>query len=193
MPTIRLATQADGPRLAEIYRPAVEDSCISFEDVVPDGAEMGRRIMQVQERTPWIVAEDADLVLGYAYASRHRERPAYAWSVESSIYVDLTLHRSGIGRRLYGALFDLLAWQGFQSVFAGIVQPNPVSAGFHRSLGFTEVGTYRGVGFKAGGWRDTLWLQRQLNDHPVPPPAIRALPQLADDPAATGILPAAHW
>jgi phosphinothricin acetyltransferase len=190
---VRLAVPSDGARLAEIYRPAVLESRISFEERAPDGAEMSRRVAQVMERTPWLVAEDGGLLLGYAYAGRHRERPAYAWSVETSIYVDATLHRGGVGRRLYATLFELLTLQGIQSAYAGVIQPNPASANFHRAVGFTEVGTFRDVGFKSGAWCDTLWLQRALGNHPVPPPPVRLLPQLAADPAVAAILAAAQW
>lgn len=193
MTRIRLAAQDDGSRLAEIYRPAVEQTGVSFEEIAPDGPEMSRRIAQVLERTPWVVAEDGSAILGYAYATRHRERPAYAWSAEVSIYVDTTRQRSGVGRRLYATLFELLRLQGYQSAFAGIVQPNPVSSGFHRAMGFADVGIYRNVGYKSGRWCDTLWLQRPVGTHPAPPPPLRPLPQLADDPAVTALLGAAHW
>jgi phosphinothricin acetyltransferase len=130
---------------------------------------MSRRIASVLRDFPWVIAQDGTTIVGYAYASAHRVRPAYAWSAEVSIYVDTTRHRAGMGRQLYEALFDLLRRQQVQSVFAGIVLPNPASEGFHRALGFSEVGRYRRVGFKHGRWCDTLWLQRSIGDYPVPP------------------------
>src|SRR5665213_919155 len=99
--TIRLATQADGPALAEIYRPAVTESATSFELEPPDGATMAQRVEQVLARTPWLVWERDEAVLGYAYASAHRERPAYQWSVEVSAYVHHDARRMGVARSLY--------------------------------------------------------------------------------------------
>jgi phosphinothricin acetyltransferase len=178
MSRIRLAREDDGARLAEIYRPAVEVTGVSFEEAAPDGPEMRRRISGVLRTLPWLVAEDDDGITGYAYASPHRQRPAYAWSVEVSIYVDLGRHRSGTGRQLYEALFGYLRRQQVQSAFAGIVLPNPPSEGFHRAMGFTEVGRYQRVGYKHGRWCDTLWMQRMLGDFSVPPPPVTPLAEL---------------
>lgn len=175
---IRLARPDDGPRLAEIYRPAVEVTGVSFEEIAPDAAEMSRRIGSVLRVLPWVVADDGGDVTGYAYASEHRKRPAYAWSVEVSIYVDPSRHRTGAGRQLYEGLFQILRRQQVQSVFAGIVLPNPASESFHRSVGFTEVGRYQRVGYKHGRWCDTVWMQRALGDFPVPPLLFIPLGQL---------------
>lgn len=179
--SIRLAQPADGPRLAEIYRPAIEVTGVSFEEVAPDGAEMRRRVASVLRTLPWVVAEDGDGISGYAYASAHRQRPAYAWSVEVSIYVDTMRHRSGTGRQLYEGLFGYLRRQQVQSAFAGIVLPNPASEGFHRAMGFTEVGRYQRVGYKHGRWCDTLWMQRVLGDFAVPPRPVIPLAQLMEN------------
>ena len=180
---IRLATPADGDALAEIYRPAVVDSVISFELVAPDGAEMATRAMRTMEYTPWLVAERDDRVLGYAYAGRHRDRPAYRWSVDVSVYVHPDAHRLGVGRALYTALFAALVVQGFRNALAGITLPNAASVGLHTSMGFTLVGEYRGVGYKNGAWHDTGWFERALAPRVVNPPPPRPLPECADDPA----------
>lgn len=175
---IRLAQPEDGPRLAEIYRPAVEVTGVSFEDVAPDGAEMSRRIESVLSRFPWLVADAEGVILGYSYASPHRIRPAYAWSAEVSIYVDRSRHRRGVGRQLYETLFGILRQQQVQSAYAGIVLPNPVSEGFHRRMDFEEVGRYRNVGYKGGRWCDSLWMQRTIGDFPSPPPPFVTLASL---------------
>lgn len=176
--TIRLARPEDGARLAEIYRPAVEVTGVSFEEVAPDAGEMSRRVASVLRTLPWVVAEDDGVVSGYAYASPHRVRPAYAWSAEVSIYVDMARHRAGLGRQLYEALFQWLRRLNIQSVYAGLVLPNPASEEFHRAMGFEEVGRYRRVGFKHGRWCDTLWMQRAVGEFPLPPDAVIPLSQL---------------
>jgi L-amino acid N-acyltransferase YncA len=180
---IRLATAADGLRLAQIYRPAVVDLATSFELEPPDGAEMARRVAAITGRTPWLVAEVDGTTLGYAYASPHRERAAYVWSVEVSAYVDPAAQRLGLARAMYAALFRLLELQGFQNAYAGIALPNPASAAFHEALGFKAVGTYHRVGFKHGAWHDVRWYERSVGPHPGEPAPPRPLPQIMGEPA----------
>lgn len=175
---IRLATPADGPRLAEIYRPAVVSQSISFELEPPNGLEMGRRVAGIIARTPWLVVEADESVQGYAYAGPHRERAAYAWSVEVSAYIDAEAHRSGLGRALYASLLAVLRLQGFQSAYAGIALPNDASVRFHEAMGFVPVGTYHRVGYKHGKWRDVRWYEQALgagNDEPVLPRPLAAI------------------
>lgn len=172
---IRLATPADGERIAAIYAPNVTDRATSFELVPPDPAEMNRRVAAVLARTPWLVAEDDEgRVQGYAYASPHRDRHAYQWSVEVSAYVDEKQHRGGQGRALYTALLRILVAQGFVNAYAGITLPNPASVGFHEAMGFARIGVYEGIGYKFGRWHDVVWMHRplapRLPDMPSPRP-----------------------
>ena len=169
--SIRLAHASDGAAVAGIYRPAVTDNATSFEVDAPDAAEMARRIDTTLERTPWLVFEQRGVVVGYAYAGRHRERAAYQWSVEVSAYVHEHARRAGIARRLYGALFDLLTLQEYRTALAGITLPNDASVGLHRALGFAPVGVFERVGYKFGRWHDTYWLARPLAPHSSDPPA----------------------
>ncbi|NUO61941.1 MAG: N-acetyltransferase [Gemmatimonadaceae bacterium] len=180
---LRLATPFDGPALAAIYRPSVVERVTSFELDPPDGAEMARRVERCVERTPWLVAERDAVVVGYAYAGLHRERPAYQWSVETSAYVRDDAHRTGVARALYASLFAILALQGFRNAYAGITLPNAASEGFHESFGFTRVGVYHGVGYKFGAWHDVLWLERAILPQVAEPPAPLALPVLRSDPS----------
>lgn len=178
---IRLATPEDGPRLAEIYRPAVEGSPNSVELVPPDGEEMARRVSSTLVRYPWLVAE-VESVLGYAYAGPHRTRPGYAWSVEVSIYAAVEAHRRGVGRALYSTLFALLAVQGFQNAYAGVTGSNRPSHAFHLAMGFEVIGTYPRVSYKDGTWLDVVWYGRALGQHPPAPAAPRPLPELVGTP-----------
>lgn len=172
---IRLATAADAPSLAVIYGPAVRDSATSFELMAPDAAEMARRVEALAARFPWLVYEDGGAVGGYAYASPHRDRAAYQWSVEVSAYVAPEWQRRGIARRLYESLFTILAELGYVNAYAGITLPNPASVGFHTALGFRPVGTYHGVGHKFGRWHDVIWLEREIVPRPAAPPPPRLL------------------
>jgi phosphinothricin acetyltransferase len=171
---IRLAEAADAPGITAIYAPVVARTAISFEVVPPTEAEMGVRVAAVLEHAPWLVCADdrEGRILGYAYASKHRERAAYQWSVDVSVYVREDQRRRGVGRALYTSLFALLRLQGFYTAYAGITLPNAASVGVHESLGFSPVGVYRSVGFKNGAWHDVGWWERPLRDRsgaPEPP------------------------
>src|SRR5262249_44531127 len=127
---------------------------------------------------PWLIFEDDGRVLGYAYASAHRTRRAYDWSVDVSVYVASEARGRRIGRRVYSALFELLAAQGFVAAFAGIALPNTASVALHEAMGFERLGVYRNAGYKLGAWRDVGWWQRAIVDPPNPPQTPIALPSL---------------
>jgi phosphinothricin acetyltransferase len=152
----------DAQACAAIYAPFVADSVISFEEEAPSAEQMAARIAAVSETHPWLVAEHEGTVVGYAYATRHRDRLAYRWAADVTVYVSPGHHRRGIGRTLYQALLDLLARQGFRTACAGITLPNPGSVGLHEACGFRPVGVYRAIGWKLGAWRDVGWWQCDL-------------------------------
>ena len=183
---IRLATTGDAPAIHRIYAPIVRDTVISFELEPPSVEEIARRIEYTLRDFPWLVDEREGEVAGYAYASRHRDRAAYQWSVDVSCYVDERFRGRGIGKRLYVALLKVLRRQGFQSALAGIALPNAGSVALHESVGFVPLGVYRDVGFKLGRWRDTGWWQCSLGEPPAEPPAPTPFaslgPGVLDDP-----------
>ena len=169
---IRPATPEDGAALAAIYAPAVDGAATSFERDPPDAAEMAARVASVVTFTPWLVLEQGGAIVGYAYASRHKERWAYQWSVDTAIYVAPGHHRSGVGRALYAALFPILRRQGFFVAHAGITLPNEGSVRLHESFGFQPIGVYPAVGWKLGAWRDVGWWRLALREpaaDPAPP------------------------
>ena len=179
---IRLATSADAEAIAAIYRPIVDATAISFETVPPAPAEIARRIASILEIAPWLVYQDGDAIAGYAYGSRHRDRAAYQWSVDVSVYVAGSARRRGIGRALYEALFPLLRLQGFYAAYAGITLPNAASVGLHEAVGFRPVGVYRAVGYKLGAWHDVGWWQLSLRDRAPEPRAPRSFREAQRDP-----------
>ncbi len=185
MTRIRIADPArDAARAAEIYRPAVVGSTISFEEEAPDADEMAARMQTVLARTPWLVAEDdAGLVVGYAYAGPHRTRAGYRWSVDISVYVDAVARRRGIGRALYSELLPILRRQRFVNAYAGVGLPNPASIRLHESIGMSLVGVYERVGWKLGRWVDVAWYSLRLADPPpgARPPEPIPLPALLDE------------
>jgi L-amino acid N-acyltransferase YncA len=154
--------ERDAAAVAAIYRTAVEGSHISFEEQAPTQSEMAERMRSVLARTPWLVAEVDRDVIGYAYASPHRDRAAYRWSVDISVYVAERHRGEGIGRALYDALLAYLSRQGFVNVFAGIALPNAGSIALHESIGMRLIGIYERVGFKLGRWHDVAWYGLRL-------------------------------
>jgi phosphinothricin acetyltransferase len=160
----------DAAACAAIYEPFVRDTPISLEEIPPTPSELAQRIDATTKTHPWLVARDGDTLIGYAYATRHRERACYRWATDVAVYVAPSDQRRGVGRALYQALFQALTEQGFRIACAGITLPNEASVGLHESLGFRPVGIYRNIGWKFGAWHDVGWWQLQLGDAADRPP-----------------------
>jgi len=158
--SVRLATGNDAAAIASIYRPYVEATRISFEEVAPDAAEITQRMANPIH--PWLVLSDDSEVLGFASTSAMRNRNAYRWSVETGLYLKREAQGRGLGRQLLAAHFSLLKRQGFVTIVAGIALPNPSSVALHEKLGFALSGIERGVGFKFGEWVDVGRWQKDL-------------------------------
>jgi L-amino acid N-acyltransferase YncA len=161
---VRDATPADAAACAAIYAPYVSDTAISFEEEPPTTEVMAERIGTARERHAWLVLEDGERIVGYAYGSTFNARAAYRWSCEVSVYVERGRRHTGAGQLLYEALLGRLANRGYRMAVAGMTLPNEASVGLHRAMGFEPVGTYRHIGFKLGTWHDVAWMQRSLGD-----------------------------
>lgn len=179
---IRLARDADVDAIVEIYRPVVVSTTISFETVAPDREDMARRVHDTLRSYPWLVCEVEGHIAGYAYATKHRVRGAYQWSVDTSVYVDQRFRRRGVGRGLYESLFAILAAQGYANAYAGIALPNPGSIALHESMGFEHIGVYRGVGYKLDRWCDVGWWWRSVRDRRQSPQPPQDLATVAQQP-----------
>jgi phosphinothricin acetyltransferase len=161
-PVIRPADPArDSAACAAIYAPYVTETAITFELDAPDATELARRIATFSATHAWLVAEQDGAVAGYAYASPHRDRAAYASSCDVAVYCAMDRRGRGLGRALYSALLPQLAGR-YHAAFAGITLPNPASVALHEHFGFTALGTYREVGRKFGRWLDVGWWQKLL-------------------------------
>lgn len=164
-PSVRLrpATADDAEALAGIYNPYILDTIITFEETAITAAEMARRVAEVDGYgLPWLVAEQAGAVVGYAYAARWRTRHAYRFAVESTVYLGPQAIGRGIGTQLYQALFDALRQRGVHAVIGGIALPNQASVALHEKLGMHKVAQFPEVGFKFGRWIDVGYWQRNL-------------------------------
>lgn len=175
-PVLRLAREADAESLLAIYAPLVRETPISFELEPPEVEEYRGRITTVLERTPWLVCQEEAAILGYAYASKFRPRPAYQWTVETTVYVHSKHHKRGVGRALYETLFDCLRLQGYRTALAVIALPNLASVALHEKVGFRPVGVFHDVGYKLERWHDVGFWELSLRDLAASPPAPRPLP-----------------
>jgi len=177
---IRAAAPEDAAAIAAIYAPHVLTGTVSFEVEPPDARAIRARMAASEGLYPWLVATIGDSgggsggeaeggVIGYAYATRFRDRPAYRFVVETTIYVADTAQRQGAGRLLYEALIDTLRAQGFVHAIGAIALPNDASISLHEAVGFRRAGVYREVGYKHGQWIDVGIWQCELNEPAIPP------------------------
>jgi L-amino acid N-acyltransferase YncA len=166
---LRAATPDDSAAIAGIYAPFVTGSAVSFETEPPDEAAMRTRMESGGGLYPWLVAEESGALLGYAYAARFRDRAAYRFTVETSVYLRPDASGRGLGRRLYEPLLAILEGQGFTQAIAAITLPNEASVRLHERLGFERAGTYRQVGWKFGAWHDVGLWQKGLAAAGTPP------------------------
>lgn len=185
---IRFAELSDAAALQAIYAPNVEGAAISFELVPPTVEEMAARLGKISAQYPWLVYELDGRVAGYVYACQHRERAAYRWSVDVTVYIDEAFRRRGIGRALYTSLLELLRIQGYAKAFAGITLPNAGSIGVHESVGFRKVVVFERVGYKLGAWRDVGWWEIDLRGDESDPSEPVPIGQLRGSAAANAAI-----
>jgi phosphinothricin acetyltransferase len=169
---IRPASAGDITAIARIYAEAVKHGTASFELQPPSEAEMARRQqILLAKNYPYVVAERAGVIAGYAYAGPYRERRAYDWCVEDSIYIAPEFHRQGIGRQLLERLVLDSEALGFRQMLAVIGDTaNTASTAVHAAAGFRLIGTFQSIGYKHGRWLDTVLMQRELGSGDGAPP-----------------------
>lgn len=160
---LRAANVEDAEAIQAIYAPHVVSTAISFEEVPPSVDDIEERIEDISRSYPYLVAVESGRLVGFAYASPHRTRAAYRWSVDVTAYVGDGAQGRGVGKMLYRKLLKELEERRFHAAFAGIALPNQKSVALHETMGFTQVGIYRDVGFKFGRWHDVGWWQRILS------------------------------
>ena len=183
--TLRLARRADAAGVLAIYAPIVERTAISFELEPPSLEEVERRIARGAS-WPFLVCEEGGELAGYAYAVPFRDRPAYRFAIESTVYVAEGARRRGIARGLYRSLLGCLDAQGFARVIAGITLPNAASVALHEAIGFRPCAHLECVGWKFGAWHDVgYWALSLRPGRDREPPVGEPLPllELANDPA----------
>lgn len=172
--SMRMATSDDAEAILGIYAPYILDTAITFEAEAPPLEDFRRRIAAVLRRYPYLVGTVDGVVIGYAYAHEQRERAAYRWNAELSLYLDRDRVGLGMGGRLFAALLDILVLQNVRNVYGIVTAPNPRSERLHERFGFTRAGTWRRTGYKHGSWHDVIWFEKRLGDDDggEPPPVI---------------------
>jgi len=175
---VRRATQADAAALLSIYAPYVRETSVTFEYDVPTEAEFAERIGQIGQKYPYLAAVCGDEIVGYAYAAAFKTRAAYAWAVETTIYVHENWRGMGVGSRLYAALEECLRRQNITNMNACITYPNPGSIAFHEQMGFKTVAHFSKCGFKLGRWHDMVWMEKHIAEHEVPPGRVLGIEEI---------------
>lgn len=167
---IRRAGAGDAAALLEIYRPFIMDTVVTFEYDVPTVDEFAGRITDTLADFPYLVCERDGKPVGYAYAHHIRERAAYDWAVELSIYLAPAAQGQGVGTVLYQCLIDLLDMQNIRILYGCVTLPNEGSRRLHEKLGFVLTGVWHGSGWKFEGWHDVGWFEKRLGgDAPARP------------------------
>lgn len=167
---IRAARDGDFDALTEITNYYIATTAIHFAVDPLARAELHAQWVAYRDRFPWLVADAGAGAIGYAKAGTWRDRAAYQWTTEVGLYVGDGARGRGIGRALYGALFEELARRGFRSAVAGMTLPNEASAALHRAFGFVSVGVVRDAGWKLGRWHDLEFFQKLLQPPGHHPP-----------------------
>lgn len=163
--SIRQATVDDSKQILDIYAYYVEKTAVSFETETPALIDFTNRLSSIIKTYPYLVYLCDDRIDGYAYASKHRERAAYCYDVDVSVYIRNGLQNRGIGTALYQKLFEVLASREYYNAYAGITLPNEPSIALHRKFGFKEIGIHHSTGYKFDQWHDVMWMEKQLKDY----------------------------
>lgn len=161
---VRLATVNDSNEILKIYRQYI-DTAITFEHVLPSEVEFEERIKSIISQYPYLVYEEEGNIIGYAYASRYKERSAYQWGAELSIYIDSNFTSKGIGKVLCLKLIELLKLQELRTIYGCVTMPNEKSEKLQLSLGFKKIGIYHNAGYKGDKWRDVAWFEKSIANY----------------------------
>lgn len=169
---IRDATPKDVRRIWEIYSYYVENTAITFEYTVPSFTEFQKRMEKTMKKYPCVVVEENGVVQGYTYVNALKERPAYDWACETSIYIDKSSLKKGYGRKLYEALENKLKNIGMLNLYALIAYPNDDtkyvsknSVEFHTRLGYKKIGEYHNCGYKFESWFNVVHMEKIIGEH----------------------------
>lgn len=175
--TIRLAKPEDAPDIVAIYNYYISQTTATFNTQARSQEKYREYIERIGRQYPWLVVEQADEIIGYAFAHEERAIDAYAWNVELAIFLKKDVTAVGLGTRLMEVLLDILSYAGYKNAYSVISSSNDASFALHEKFGFELVGTHTRTGFKQGEWRDTTWLVKRLGSFDDIPPAPVLMPE----------------
>lgn len=164
----RLAKEDDAKEILAIYAPYINMDNITFEYEVPNIIEFRQRIAKVITKYPYIVALYQGKIVGYTYASTFRDRIAYNWGLETSIYLTPEVKGQKLGKKLYTKLEQILKIQHITNLVASITYPNPQSIAFHEKMGYKKIAHFTKCGYKQGKWYDMIFMEKFINKHESP-------------------------
>lgn len=159
---IRNASAKDSVEICRIYNYYVQNSIATFEDMPVTPTDMRNRITKTTSKFPWLVSEMGENLIGFAYATDWKQRTAYKFTVESTIYIDHEKAGNGFGKELYNELISMLKKFGFKQAIGSIALPNEASVKLHEQLGYKKSGILRNVGLKFGQWIDVGYWQLEI-------------------------------
>ena len=159
---IRNASAKDSVEICRIYNYYVQNSIATFEDMPVTPTDMRNRITKTTSKFPWLVSEMGENLIGFAYATDWKQRAAYKFTVESTIYIDHEKAGNGFGKELYNELISMLKKFGFKQAIGSIALPNEASVKLHEQLGYKKSGILRNVGLKFGQWIDVGYWQLEI-------------------------------
>lgn len=182
---VRVASPADAAAISEIYSYYVLHTAVTFEWEAPGVEEMRGRIARTLEKYPWLVALRDGRIVGYAYAGPFKDRAAYDWCAELSIYLAPEFRGQGVGSVLYEALEAALGKMGVSNLYACIAVPEREDAfltrsseRFHSRRGYRTVGEFKNCGYKFGRWYHMIWMEKIIGEHPAVLPPLRSFPEI---------------
>ena len=179
--TLRRAHLEDAEAILEIYAPYIRNTNITFEYEVPSLSEFRDRMAGIMEGYPYLICEIDGIAAGYAYAHRYKERAAYQWDAELSVYLREGCERRGIGQAFYTALMEILKEQHVRNVYGIVTSPNPPSEALHAAMGFRLAGVSLKTGYKLGKWIDVSCFERPLGDPDSPPEELFTVHQVPQE------------
>ncbi|HIV90749.1 MAG TPA: GNAT family N-acetyltransferase [Candidatus Eisenbergiella stercoravium] len=179
--TLRRAHLEDAEAILEIYAPYIRNTNITFEYEVPSLSEFRDRMAGIMEGYPYLICEIDGIAAGYAYAHRYKERAAYQWDAELSVYLREGCERRGIGQAFYTALMEILKEQHVRNVYGIVTSPNPPSEALHAAMGFRLAGVSLKTGYKLGKWIDVSCFERPLGDPDSPPEELLTVHQVPQE------------
>ena len=177
---IRLANENDYASILKIYEPYITETTITFDYKVPSMSDFGSKLDNIKKTFPLLVCEIEGLVAGYAYMSRFREREAYDWSIESSIYIKPSYHGKNIGKALYFSLVELSKMLGYCNIYGVVTMPNIKSEKLHESFGFKTIGVTHNVGYKLGKWLNVKWYELNIKEYSNQPEKPKLIGEIAN-------------